>query len=47
MNAILVRLIYRADLQHWLEQGWCAGLPWWHPVQAAYGRCYVWKQEEA
>jgi hypothetical protein len=40
---VIVRLIHRADLELWLDQGWRLGLPWWHPVQAAYGKCYIWR----
>jgi len=45
MGAIIVKLIRRSELGHWLDLGWLPGLPWWHPVQAAYDRCYVWRKD--
>jgi len=36
-------LAHMRDIEEWIGQGWFAALVPVHPVQRAYGRCWVWR----
>jgi len=42
-RSMVAVLAHIRDIEEWLGQGWQVAMVPVHPVQRAYGRCWVWR----